>query len=202
MRGCVATSVGELLAAFTEFGLVEAELSRVVAWLMARAAGWGERPRSHSVTFVSVSDLRRALEPLTQIPKRTVLFQVGRWTGFLENSATGTDGMGAAAIAQGLSCRGVRACWATRNGFEARIFELYGPEQREFLNYERTIAVVADEGEWTFSQTGQPLSFEEGEWLRRRPVSARFMGDELLEMLRQLGVAFDPEEGKGAVVEW
>ena len=196
------TSVRELLAAFTEFGLVEAGLPRVADWLERRAAGWGERARSRPLTFVSVSDLHSALAPLVRVPKRTVLFQVGRWTGFLENSATGSDGMGAAAIALGLSCRGVRACWSTRPGFEARIFELYGPEQREFLNYERTIAVAADEGQWTFSQTGQPLSFEQAEWLRRRPVSARFTGDELLEMLLRLGVAFDQERGEGAVVEW
>lgn len=105
-------------------------------------------------------------------------------------------------LASQLGCRGLRVVQVedtvtgNQRGASGRhgaiILELYGPENTDFLNYVRSLAVANDGGRWAFDQAGTPQPFEELDRYQARSVRERFTSDALDRYLRALGVrAFD-----------
>lgn len=54
--------------------------------------------------------------------------------------------------------------------YGARMFEMYGPEETEFLSYVRTISLANDGGRWRFNQSGMPPHEEDTEWHAARSI--------------------------------
>jgi hypothetical protein len=74
----------------------------------------------------------------------------------------------------------------------AAIWELYGPEPTEFLNYVRSVSLVHGSGRWSFDAAGTPQPFEsESRYLAER-ARDRFDLELLTTYLEALGIrAFD-----------
>jgi hypothetical protein len=72
--------------------------------------------------------------------------------------------------------------------YGAVMFELYGPNQTDWLNYLRTIYAANDGGRWVFGQSGEPFPFEKLEQYQARRVRDRFTFDMLKEYLSHLGL--------------
>lgn len=119
----------------------------------------------------------------------------GEWTAFFDNLAYGTDSFGPMSVlARDLGVRAVKARWVPdrpesppeRRG--SVIFELFGPEETDFLNTERVLAVMHDGDRWTFDEVGTPLPFERTGSYEARRKRDRFPPELLDEYLRALGI--------------
>lgn len=191
----------------TEFGFVRVPASRLERWLSERETRvCGSRCSIERVTIVgSLEERLSRLLPLTTVERRRALVLPTRsdWSAYFDNGVQGADAAGLAAAASDLHCEAVRvvaapdtvsgAAKAGALGSEgARIFELYGPNNTDFLNYVRTISVARDGGRWRFDQAGQPLGSEEPSWFAARAVRDRFPLSALAELLSRIGIdAFD-----------
>jgi len=127
------------------------------------------------------------------------------WVAYFDNGWRGTDAASVvSSMAQKLKCEGLRVV-AVEDGsvypglssggaYGASIFELYGPNNTDFLNYIRTIACANDGGRWVFHQGGTPFPFEDQTSYRARRIRDRFPLSLLRQYLGELHVrAF--EEG-------
>jgi len=154
---------------------------------------------------------------LTSVERRRTLFvpTASEWTAVFDNGWQGSDAAVLSVAASELRCQAIRVVAIEVSGGDrrvpskgqrsgARIFELYGPDQTEFLNYVRTISVVKDGSRWRFDQSGTALSAEDPSWYAPRTVADRFRVEHLALLLRRLGAdAFDENfyRGDAAVVE-
>ena len=149
------------------YGLVEAPFERVLAQFGAH------RRAEHSVTRLleTTAEASKALHHLgvrTVPATRLVVLEHGSWTAILTNHRAGSDfsdhQLWAANV---LSVRTVRvvdsdARWWRRGprrerlGYEARIFELHGPDDATI----RSIACADDGDRWVFETFGEPLAIE------------------------------------------
>ncbi|WNG43884.1 hypothetical protein F0U60_07085 [Archangium minus] len=83
-------------------------------------------------------------------------------------------------MAETLGCRGMRVVAVPhtlrqdKGRYGTVIFELYGPQQTDWLNYLRTIYAMNDGGRWVFGQSGEPFPFEKLEQYQARKVRDRF----------------------------
>jgi hypothetical protein len=194
----------------SEYGFIEGDISIVAEWFrdwdqsVQRARG--VEVRMHVVSG-SLEELLHRLEPLTSVERRRHLFvsTCSKWTAYFDNGWQGADAAVLSYAASELGCRAVRIAMepdtmgskprpTQRGRFGATIFEVYGPKQTSFLNYERSIAVANDGGKWKFEQAGAPLEFECQEAYRARAVRDRFTPEMLERYLLALGIhAFDSE---------
>jgi hypothetical protein len=140
-----------------------------------------------------LEDALRALLPLTMAEPSRVLFvpTAGPWTAYFDNGSRGPDAFPPMSyLARRLRTRGLRVV-AVRPGegrYAASILELYGPEDREWLNVERAISAMRDGDRWRFETTGEPLPFEELERYTARRVRDRFPHELLDRYLQELGL--------------
>jgi hypothetical protein len=146
----------------------------------------------------SLEDVLHSLLPLTSVEARRFLFLPTRseWTAFLDNDQQGTDVISTLAfLAQHLSCEALRATHVPEEGggrLGATVLELYAAEEREFLNYRRSVAVGFDGRKWTFSAAGEVQPYETVARYEARSVKDRFTRDMLADYLRALNIhAFD-----------
>lgn len=65
--------------------------------------------------------------------------------------------------------------------------ELFAPERREFLNYERSISAAYD-AKWKFSTAGTIQPFEDTDRYKARRIRDRFTPEMLKEYCAALGV--------------
>ena len=133
----------------------------------------------------------RSLEPLTGgIRPRELLVQASDgWTAYFDCGLRGTDPIGTVAyLARTVGCHGLaidvvphtRGLPGLRHGgYGAVQFEMFGPSETAFLNYERTIAVAHDGGKWVFIASGTEQWFEETSAYQARRVRDRFTSDML-----------------------
>jgi len=153
------------------------------------------------------------LLPLTSVERRRVLLlsTSSEWTAVFDNGYQGGDGAALSFPAAELHCRAIRVA-AVRDAevagrhhrYGARIFELYGPDKTDFLNYVRTISVANDAGQWHVDQSGVPLAGEEKSWFGARKLKDRFREEHLAALLHSLGIdAFDERfyASKGVLIE-
>ncbi len=156
-----------------------------------------------------------ALEPLSMPPCRDLLASShGRWVALFDNSAKISDPASPVGyMATRIRCRGVAiSCVPNTIGpskkskgtFGAVAFSLFAPEQREFLNYERSVAAANDGGKWTFIAQGKVQPFEEEDAYKERDVRKRFTPEMLERYCEALGISiFDADfyGPQGLVVE-
>jgi hypothetical protein len=152
-----------------------------------------------SVEFVEggLEDAIRALLPLAIGDHPRVLFvpTAGPWTAYFDNGWRGTDAFPPMSyLARRLQTRGLRvvAVPAEQGRYAASVLELYAPEDREWLNFERAISALQDGDRWRFETMGESLPFEDVERYKVRRVRDRFPHDLLGRYLHELGLrAFD-----------
>ncbi len=146
----------------------------------------------------SLPEALRLLPPLTGIRRRIILLEAGSaWTVYFDNSINGSDPEGAIGhLSQTLKCRGlVVGCrpHIRNKSYGAVSFVLYGPEQTDWLNMERSIWAGNDGGRWTFETAGKQLPFEMTEKYEAKRVRDRFTPEMLEEYAHALGIhLFDP----------
>ncbi len=134
------------------------------------------------------------LLPLTSVERRRYLLISTRsdWTAFLDNGHQGTDVFSPLSyLAEKLSCEAVRATYVPEGRgkqYPAVIFELYGPNRSEFLNYVRSIAVAYDGKKWAFAAEGEVQPFEQVERYSTRSIQDRFTPEMLENYLKSLGI--------------
>ncbi len=113
-------------------------------------------------------------------------------TAFVDNGHEGTDAFAHISyLAEQIGCDGVRATWVPQKRpgqWPATILELYGPEQRSFLNLVRSIAVAFEGSKWSFSAGGEVQAFEEVSRYKERAIKKRFDGPLLDTYLQHLGI--------------
>ena len=134
----------------------------------------------------------RHLEPLTMPPQKALLLETrGPWCAYFDNGKNGGDPCGGIGyLAQHLHCRGVAvACVPntlttrekTAKGTYGGVkFELFAPEKREWLNYERSVIAMNDGGKWIFEARGTMQPFEKPEHYLAKRIRDRFT-PEMLE---------------------
>jgi hypothetical protein len=179
----------------SEFGFVETDLETLADWWMDRQESI---QRTQGVSFRCVNadgplaqQLSRLL-PLTSVERRRwLLIPTGSgWTAVFDNGWRGGDAAGLSLSAKKLGCRAVRVVAVPDGGGQcgARIFELYGPAETDFLNYQRTISVANDGGRWRLDRGGTPLPAEDSSWFASRMVKDRFRVEHLAALLGTFGL--------------
>lgn len=148
----------------------------------------------------SLDVLLRNLEPLTVPKTRELLAETqSDWTAYFDNSANGGDPPSTIAfLCRRLACRGlavscrphlVKTEGRQERGLQGSIkFQLFSAEDKEFLNYERSLAVTYDGSKWVFVSTGRIQPFESPEKYRERRVVDRFTPEMLLSYCHALGI--------------
>ena len=82
----------------------------------------------------------------------------------------------------------LRAMKDTKGIWGTTQFELYGPEQTDFLNYVGTVAAANDGGRWVFHARGEVQPFEQIERYDAPRVRDRFTPEMLESYCRALGI--------------
>lgn len=141
-----------------------------------------------------------ALEPLTVPRTRELLVSTeSEWTAYFDNGANGGDPVAAVApLSRFLSCEGLAVSCrphTMRGGdreerglYGAVQFQLFAPENCEFLNYQRTIAATNDGGKWVFVARGEVQPFERLDRYHAKRIVDRFTAETLEEYCRALGI--------------
>jgi hypothetical protein len=171
-------------------GFIEADFARVVSadgsW-RASLGGYAGRPVRGALPA-----LLDALLPLTGPLKRYIwVSTAGPWTAYFDNSVLGSDPFGPVSVlAERLSVRGVHiVCRAGTSQRGAAVsFNLYGPEQTDWLNLIRGVRAVEDRGRWEWSATGSIQPFEDESRYQRRRVRDRLTPDVLAAYCGTLGI--------------
>lgn len=181
------------------WGFIEAPIEKIMdVWVP-----WSKVNFKNVETFVlreSFPLILKHLEPLT-IPRHLELLVItnSSWVAYFDNGANGGDPESIIGyLCQVLRCRGVavtsipntkKGSGRTATGtYGAVQFILFAPEEREFLNYERTILAANDGGKWVFRATGTELNFERTEQYRMRKIQDRFTSEMLEEYCLSLGI--------------
>jgi hypothetical protein len=157
----------------------------------------GEPVFDMTVVEGGLEDALRSLLPLSIGESARVLIvpTAGPWTAYFDNGWRGPDAFPPMSyLAKRLGTRGLRvvAVPPTEGRYSASIFELYGPEDREWLNFERAVSAMKDGDRWRFSVSGEPLPFEDLDRYSARRVRDRFPHELLDRYLQALGIrAFD-----------
>lgn len=140
----------------------------------------------------------KQLLPLTSVERRRFLFlpTKSEWTAFFDNGHQGSDVFTPLSfLAENLKCDAVRSTYISENskkGWPAIIFELYGPEEADFLNYKRSISLAFDGKKWSFSDSGEVQYYENTKQYTASSLKERFNFETLDKYLRSIGImAFD-----------
>jgi hypothetical protein len=160
-------------------GFLEAALEQVcdahLTWIRRNHQGVDCRPLEGRLP-----ELLRQLEPLSTPARRSLLVATeSSWTAYFDSTAGGTDARSPVCyLAQQLRCRGlVVTCvphtlhtetGTAKGTYGAVIFEMFAPERRAFLNYERSVCVAYEGGRWSFETQGEVQPFEETEQYQAR----------------------------------
>jgi hypothetical protein len=148
----------------------------------------------------------KELQPLTTIPRRCLLMPTaGNWVAYFDNCVRGPDPAPPVCyLSQKLACRGVVVSavphtlsdeTGTKPGLYGGVqIEMFAPHQTKFLNYERSISVAYEGGEWSFEAAGTVQSFEEVENYQKPRVIDRFTPQMLKRYCYALGIRIDSAE--------
>ncbi len=174
----------------TTVGYFECELGAFVNWLdggfddtwkVRAAPGWA-----------SLADAASYLAPSVPL-SRYACVAVGSWTLLLNNGPLGTDvGVLPRYAARELECRAIRAV-CNEEDYPARMLDVYGPKGDSENGLERSVAAANDGGRWIFETYGEPFSFEDQSFYKRRVKAERFPSSLLYQYLRALHVPIDVE---------
>lgn len=142
----------------------------------------------------SLEDDLLTLLPLTSVERRRFLFipTVSSWTAFFDNGHQSTDAFSAVSyLARTIGCQGLRVTYVPDGSaplrHPARLFELYGPDQTDWLNVVRSVGVLSDK-RWVFHAAGAVQPFEQTDRYTLKSVKDRFTPEMLDAYLKVLGV--------------
>ena len=147
------------------------------------------------------------LLPLTSVERRRMLFipTTGNWTAYFDNGWRGTDAYsGVSYLSEVLGCRGVRVVYVPHSldeqdgrqpgRYGSVLLELYAATKTDFVNTERSIAVIYDGKKWVFTANGTPQEFENIAQYSSRSIKDRFTQEMLSKYLDCIGIrAFERE---------
>jgi hypothetical protein len=142
----------------------------------------------------ALPECARVLDPMEAPWTVELLIDCGRWTAYLNNDIAGGDPTAAApALSQRMGCDCVVAMHAPPYGpgHAATQLWLMGPSGTPPLMYIRTIAASAEDGRWSWYQTGQVQPFEDPAQYKARRIRDRFNRQTLLAYLAALGIHAD-----------
>ena len=190
----------------TSIGFIEGECSHVVNKFIE----WREenkkfdpsirKIKSHAVVSNLEQTLRNLL-PLRMIQSTRYLFipTTGEWTAYFDNNYRGTDSSVISYLPKLLQSRSIwivaephtlrREGNTIRGRQGALLIEVYGHEQREWLNLIRKIRLENNKGKWEFEVDGEPFPFEETERYEAKRKTDRFDFDMLKRYLIALGLS-------------
>ena len=118
------------------------------------------------------------------------------WTCYLNNDLKGGDVFPATGhLARLLKVRAVISTHQpmTAAGHASTQFQLLGPDGEPPLMYQRTIAAHAEDGRWSWDESGQPMAFEEPQRYSARRIRERFDRELLAAYLKSMGIAVDDD---------
>jgi hypothetical protein len=133
-----------------------------------------------------LDDALAALLPLTTGPRRYAFVATdSAWTAYFDNGWRGTDAFPPMSfLARELGCRALRVVARS----DAALLEVYGPDDTEWLNVERTVGSVLDGDRWRFVDEGARLPFEDESQYAARRIRDRFTLATLSEYADGLGI--------------
>ena len=153
-----------------------------------------------STIDLPLADALRLLEPLDTGSQRVLLLSTkGRWTACFDNGARGGNpSTFVGELSQQMKCRGV-TCGSVPNTLTkadvgklgtwgAVKFTLFAPEERDYLNIERSVSVINDVRGWTFNSVGKVQDFEQIDRYGARKIADRFTSEMLEDYCRALGI--------------
>jgi len=153
-----------------------------------------------------LSESLLALEPLTTPQDRDLLVETDSgWTAIFSNGLRVNDVHSSVSyLSRLLKCRGLEvACVPDRSKnypkdalqvYGAVVFTLHGPEQNDWTNRIRHVAVTNDVSGWEFTAQGDVQPYEHTENYRKRKIVDRFTPDMLESYCSALGIdLFNPK---------
>src|SRR5262245_45551807 len=171
---------------------------------------WWQKELDLSVVISPIElPLKQALlklEPLiTPHRKQLLMATQSAWTAYFDNGINGGDPFTPIGyLSQHLHCRGLKVTCqphtmfsegkGERGTYGAIQFQLFAPEERDFLNIGRSIITMNDGGKWIFETAGEIQPFERAEKYKAKRIRDRFTDELLEEYCLALGIRlFDAE---------
>lgn len=198
-----------------EFAPVTYRFGFIEAPFLSVCEAWGNWSRSLDAKFALSTEFRmiraplstalHALEPLTTPLNRYLIVETGsQWTAVFANGLRGNDVTSPVSyLPRVLNCRGLEVGAAPDRSKSKRkdlirlwghvLFDMYGPEQTDWLNRIRAVQVWNDVGGWNFSQSGAVQQFEEPDAYKKRKIQDRFTVEMLERYCRALGIELNQE---------
>ena len=147
-----------------------------------------------------LAEALKQLDPLDRGSQR-VLFMSTRsdWTACFDNGVRGGNpSTFVGELARQLKCRGVAVgcipnTLSRRDGAKPGTwgtlkFTLFAPEERDFLNIERSVSIINDVGGWEFNSIGTVQAFEHVDHYAARRIADRLTSGMLEDYCRALGI--------------
>jgi hypothetical protein len=209
----------------SQIGFLEVDPARAIdayaSWQQQIQAERGVKIERREVAGPLAKALESLLPLTTPERRRTLLVPTkSAWTAYFDNGNRGTDAFPPMShLAQELKCRALKLS-AVPDTKEARgnphgigrygaiVFELYGPEKTDWLNFVRAVSLTNQGKKWEFTEQGTPLPFEDTSAYKARKVKERFSFEALDRYAKALGISpFDegfylpPERPKATLVE-
>lgn len=185
-------------------GFIEGDYEFVArGYKNARIEGAKKSPLREKIMERTIKgDLQECLEsllPIKQLLTTKSLFMPtrSRWTAYFTNFRTGADPSYISYMPILLKTHSIwvvakphevpiKGRPATRQG--SLIFELSGPEEKDWSNLIRKIWLYNDMGKWHFEQLGMPLPFENPERFEEKKKTDRFDLALLKLYLKEFGI--------------
>lgn len=114
----------------------------------------------------------------------------GGWTAYFDCLVSGTDPtpvMGFLARTNQCDAAAITTIAGNKVRGGSIAFEMFGPQQTEWLNHLRVIQVAQDDGRWRFLEAGQPQPFEDLAAYSARRVRDRLTTRMLSDYCQALG---------------
>lgn len=163
----------------------------------------------------TLEQLLTSLEPLTipEVPRELLVPTTNPgWTAYFDCGADGSDAIGPIGhLTRTCRCQGLVVTTVphtmgttveTPGRYGAVQFQLFGPDDTDFLNYVRVVSVAHDGSRWRFDASGAVQPFENVSAYSARRIKDRFTSAMLAEYCTALSLApFDPTfYGPGGVL--
>jgi hypothetical protein len=175
-----------------DFGLIHASVEVVSARYLEWQRGLGRR--FHVTSQAEFSHSLGFLPPLSAEKRRCIFVPTSAgWTGFFQSGIQGSDPAPAMShLTHLLGVDSMRVCCTPQQPVHpACIWEVYAPASRGGvppLLYRRSISATAEDGRWSFEQSGSAFPFEDRAAYSARRKRDRFTPALLTRYLAHLGL--------------
>lgn len=176
----------------SSLGFLELPLDEAAAGLLAWRKRLHGRVTKHDVTG-ALPELLDLLPPLIGgIRPRELLVgtENDRWTAYFDCGLQGSDPVSTVGhLSQELGCRGlvVVSIPHTKLRYGSVQFQLFGPDDTDFLNYVRTVSASFDT-RWQFDVSGEVQPYEQVERYQARLVRDRLTSEMVADYAAALGI--------------